>query len=226
MKCRSSFAAGSARSPLSDQEPGSGMRCPPRRETSESMGVRGQARALGVADHLKRGRRSREADVQLVMGHRGSPATGGGSSPFPLGTSTSTSSRAKSPLPSPVPGAQSDPPPWGPRCPPPCSAGPVVRLQVVAQAHGLRKAATSGSLLPGQVWTGGAHGEGRSPQSPSWRLCPGKSTPSSPRYSEWSLMGRKRLERKALTFAGRPRFAREKWLPPTSPLPAAPRAGL
>lgn len=77
-------------------------------------------------------------------------------------------------------------------------------------------------LLPGQ---GPTEKEG-SPQNPSWRLRPGKSTPSSPRYSEWSLMGRKRLERKALTFAGRPGFAREKFLPPTSPLPAAPRAGL
>lgn len=65
-----------------------------------------------------------------------------------------------------------------------------------------------------------------SPQNSSWRLRLGKSTPSSPSSSEWTLMGRKRLERKALAFAGRPRFAREKCLPPTSPLPAAPRAGL
>lgn len=46
---------------------------------------------------------------------------------------------------------------------------------------------------------------------------PGKA--SSPSYSKWTLMGRKRLEQKALAFAGLRGFAEEKWLPPTSPLP-------
>lgn len=164
---------------------------------------------------------------QLVAGHRGSSEAGGGSSPFPLGTSASANSRATSPLPRPVPGVQSDPLPWGPCSPPPCSPGPLVWLQVVAQAHGLRRAAAPGSPSPRDRYgpAGPTKTEG-SPQNSSWRLRLGKSTPSSPSSSEWTLMGRKRLEHKALAFAGRPRFAREKCLPPTSPLPAAPRAGL
>lgn len=46
--------------------------------------------------------------------------------------------------------------------------------------------------------------------SPSRRLRLEKSKPSSPCYSKWTLMGKKRLERKALAFAGLLGFAEEK----------------
>lgn len=122
---------------------------------------------------------------------------------------------------SPAPGDQSDPTPWGTG-----SRLPVVVL--LGQSSG------SGSL-PGRTGSGRQQLHGvpippgtgmdrpgpwrESPLSPSLRLRREKSKPSSPRYSKWTRMGRKRLERKALAFAGLDGFAEERWPPPTSPLP-------
>lgn len=138
----------------------------------------------------------------------------------PAGDKCIVSSRTTSLMLSPVPGDQSDPPPWGTR-----SRLPVVVLGQSSVSGSLPRHAGSG----GQQRLGAPFPPGtgmdrpgswrESPQSPSRRLRREKSKPSSPRYSKWTLMGRKRLERKALAFAGLAGFAEEKWLPPTSPLP-------
>ncbi|MEJ1278272.1 hypothetical protein NN561_009192 [Cricetulus griseus] len=89
--------------------------------------------------------------------------------------------------------------------------------------EGLRGQLHRVSLLPGTGIDRLGPRRRKGPQSPFLESPPGKEYTF---LSEWTLVGGKRLERKALAFADRPCFSRVKWLPPRSPLPAAPRAGL
>lgn len=139
---------------------------------------------------------------------------------IPAGDKCIISSRTTCPLLSPVPGDQSDPSPWGTR-----SCLPVVVLGQSSDSGSLpQRAGSGGQQLHGVPIPPGTGMDrpgpwGESPLSPSRRLRREKSKPSTPRYSKWTLMDRKRLEQKVLVFAGLAGFAEEKRLPPTPPPP-------